>query len=439
MEDISPVKRNPSGKFVGTQKKEIIVNFYKNLMLEQQNLEASQKIKYKDLIKKISITSGVGQKTVERTLAEYKAKGIVSSPNKKKIRKTVIDKTEDFDQNAIRQKVHNFWFNRQIPTLNKILVAVNEDDNLPNFSKTALIERNDIVCWRQKYLESIKHYRLSGRPIYYLDETWVNAGETSTKSWVDTTISSPRDAFLRGLTTGQKEPLGKGKRLIVLHIGSSDNFVPGGLLCFESKKNTSFYHDEMNGDTFYDWFIKILPSLKENAVIVMDNASYHSVKKNRFPTMAWNKQEIKDWLENEGHIAQPELLKSQLLELANQFKPLSDTYVIDEIAKENNKIVLRLPPYHCELNPIELAWSWIKHVRMHNTTFKLQDVHNLLKDVVEHVTSEMWTNFIGHVIKEEDKFLRVDHLSDEVFDAETGEHTLTITGDTTSDSDDENI
>ncbi|KAL4104360.1 hypothetical protein QTP88_019661 [Uroleucon formosanum] len=311
--------------FVGIQKKEIIVNFYKNLMLEQQNLEASQKLKYKDLIKKISITSGVGQKTVERTLAEYKAKG-----------------------------------------------------------------------------------------------------ETSTKSWVDTTISSPRDAFLRRLTTGQKEPSGKGKRLIVLHIGSSDGFVPGGLLCFESKKNTSDYHDEMNGDTFYDWFIKILPSLKENAVIVMDNASYHSVKKNRFPTMAWNKQEIKDWLENEGHITQPELLKSQLLELANQFKPL------DEIAKENNKIVLRLPPYHCELNPIELAWSWIKHyVRMYNTTFKLQDVHNLLKDAVEHVTSEMWTNFIGHVIKEEDKFLRVDHLSDEVFDAETGEHTLTVTGDTT--------
>ncbi|XP_025202892.1 uncharacterized protein LOC112599971 [Melanaphis sacchari] len=367
-------------------------------------------MKYKDLIKKISKTSGVGQKTVERTLAEYKAKGIVSSPNKIKIRKTAMDKTEDFDQNAIRQK------------------------------NSALIERNDIVCWRRKYLESINYYRLSGRPIYYLDETWVNAGETSTKSWVDTTISSPRVAFLRGLTTGQKEPSGKSKRLIVLHIGSSDGFVPGALLCFESKKNTSDYHDEMNGDTFYDWFIKILPSLKENAVIVMDNASYHSVKKNRFPTMAWNKQEIKDWLENEGHIAQPELLKSQLLELVNQFKPLSDTYVIDEIAKENNKIVLRLPPYHCELNPIVLAWSWIKHyVRMHNTTFKLQDVHNLLKDAVEHVTSEMWTSFIGHVIKEEDKFLRVDHLSDEVFDAETGEHTLTITGDTTSDSDYENI
>jgi len=239
-------------------------------MLEQQNTEVSQKMNYKEIIKKISKTSGVGQKTVERTLSEYKAKGTVSLPNKKKVRKTVIDKTEDFDQNAIRQKVHNFWFNRQIPTLNKIVVAVNEDESLPNFSKTslrrilkhlnfeymtkhrnsALIERNDIVCWRRKYLESIKHYRLSGRPIYYLDETWVNAGETSTKSWVDTTVTSPRDAFLRGLTTGPKEPSGKGKRLIVLHIGSSDGFVPGGLLSFESKKNTLDYHDEMNGARF---------------------------------------------------------------------------------------------------------------------------------------------------------------------------------------------
>lgn len=35
----------------------------------------------------------------------------------------------------------------------------------------------------------------------------------------------------------------------------------------------------MNGSTFFEWFVKILPLLKDNAVIVMDNASYHSVKK----------------------------------------------------------------------------------------------------------------------------------------------------------------
>jgi len=46
----------------------------------------------------------------------------------------------------------------------------------------------------------------------------------------------------------------------------------------------------MNGDTFYDWFCGVLPKLKENAVIFMDNASYHSVKKD--PTIAWRKDII---------------------------------------------------------------------------------------------------------------------------------------------------
>lgn len=218
----------------------------------------SPKISAKEMIKKISEEIGIGQRTVSVTLAEYRNKGTVSSPNKTKNRPTVLDKVDDFDQNAIRQKVHEFWHNRQIPTLNKILVAVNGDSQLSDFSKTSLrrvlkhlnfeyvkknrnsvlIERPDLMNWRRRYLESIRSYRVLGRPIYYLDETWVNAGETTSKSWVDKTVKSYRDAFLKGLTTGQKEPSGKGKRLIVVHIGSSDGFVPGGLLCFESKKNT---------------------------------------------------------------------------------------------------------------------------------------------------------------------------------------------------------
>jgi len=79
--------------------------------------------------------------------------------------------------------------------------------------------------------------------------TWVNAGETHSKAWLDSIVNSPRGAFLTGLTMGT---LGKGKRLIVLHIGSTDGFVPGGFLCFESKTNSSDYHNEMNGTTFFE-------------------------------------------------------------------------------------------------------------------------------------------------------------------------------------------
>lgn len=200
-----------------------------------------------------------------------KVRTIVSSPNKKKLRLSVTDKIEDFDKNAIRQKIHNFWLRREIPTLSKMLIAINDDPTLPNLKRTssqsilkdlnfsytkicrnsALTERAGLICWRQKYIEDIRYHRSRGRPIYYLDETWVNAGETISKSWIDNTITSHRDAFVKGLTTGQKTPSGKGKRLIVVHIGSTEGFVVGGLLVFKSKKNSGDYHEEMNGDTFF--------------------------------------------------------------------------------------------------------------------------------------------------------------------------------------------
>jgi len=84
---------------------------------------------------------------------------------------------------------------------------------------------------------------------------------------------------LRGLSTGDVRPSGKGKRLIIVHIGLKEGFVPGCLLSFCSKKNTIDYHDEMNGDTFFDWMKTVIPLLKKKSVIIMDIASYHFVQK----------------------------------------------------------------------------------------------------------------------------------------------------------------
>lgn len=127
-------------------------------------------------------------------------------------------------------------------------------------------------------------------PIYYLDETWVNAGDCVDKLWVDKSIKSKHDAFTRGLTTGATNPTGKGQRLIVLHIGSHRGFLEGGLLCLLSKKNSSDYHDEMNGHNVHEWFESIIPRLEPNSVIVMDNASYHSVRTEKIPTTSSKKR-----------------------------------------------------------------------------------------------------------------------------------------------------
>lgn len=35
-------------------------------------------------------------------------------------------------------------------------------------------------------------------------------------------------------------------------------------------------------------------------------------------------------------------------------------YAVDELAKKYNRIILKLPPYHCELNLIEMSWPSVK-------------------------------------------------------------------------------
>ncbi|XP_022176671.1 uncharacterized protein LOC111038053 [Myzus persicae] len=399
------------------------------------NLEEDPNMSMRSMRQIISKNMGIGESTVHRTINEYKESCTVTSPKRKRVRENVFHLYDDFSRNAVGRHVHNIWFRREIPTIDK---KVSDDKSLPAISRTnlfklikdldfryckrsrnsALTEKNEIVVWRRRYLRAIREYREQGRHIYYLDETWVNAGECPNKVCVDSTIQSHRDAFLKGLTAGAPAPSGKGKRHIVLHIGSEDGFVPGGLLCFESKKNSWDYHDEKNGQTFYDWMENILPQLRDNCVIVTDSVN-HSVKKDKSPTSSTRKAEIIKWLEDKGEVVDYTMVIPELLEIVKRIKPLHNKYVIDELAKASNKTILRLPPYHCELNPIELAWSSIKN------------------QGIERVDQVMWKNFIQYTIKEEKFFWEIDNIVDEVLAAETSNLTLTITGDTSSDSESE--
>lgn len=428
---LSPPKKNRPGQMVHRRERIMIVNLYKNLKAENPNITKREAHTI------LSQRTGFGIYSIKNTLLQYEKTGGVTSPNKSKHRVSKLQLVDEFDRNAIRRKIHQFYFNKELPTLQKVLRAINDDEDLPNFKRTSfwrllkelnfvfvtrqrnsvLTERDDLIVWRRNYLRDLRKFRAEGRPIYYLDETWVNAGDVCSKEWVDTTVKSKKDAFLRGLSTGSPNPSGKGKRLIVLHIGSAAGFVPGGLLCFESKKNTADYHDEMNGDTFLEWFERILPLLEENAVIVMDNASYHSVKMEKLPNSFWKKADIIAWLQSKGKAADVTMLKAELLTMASLFKDNFNKYVVDEKAKEQNRRVLRLPPYHCELNPIEMVWSMVKgYVKSNNTTFKINDVKKLLEEGIERVTAENWTRFVEHVIHEENNLWVIDEIADRMMD-----------------------
>lgn len=272
---------------------------------------------------------------------------------------------------------------------------------------SVLKEKGEIVAWRRRFLRQIKKYRQEGRKLYFLDETWVNAGHTVSKVWKDSTILTPRQAFVNGLTTGLKDPSGKGSRLIVLHIGSDDGFVENGLLLFQSKK-TGDYHEEMTADVFEDWFREILGRLDDNAVIVLDNASYHSRKIEKTPNTRTKKADIQAWLTNKSIVYEPDMIKDELLDLVRG-AAVAPKLIIDEMARDQNRTVLRLPPYHCELNPIELIWGQVKgEVSRNNKTFKMKDLHPLFLEALKNVTVDNWRNAIRHAKNVEEKMWQLD-------------------------------
>ena len=94
------------------------------------------------------------------------------------------------------------------------------------------------------------------------------------------------------------------------------------MLLFKSK-STRDYHEEMNGHTFKSWFQEsFLPKIGANSVIVMDNASYHSVQLNKAPTVSDRKNVILQWLEkNNIPGVCVEMTKAELLQIVKLQKP----------------------------------------------------------------------------------------------------------------------
>jgi hypothetical protein len=45
---------------------------------------------------------------------------------------------------------------------------------------------------------------------------------------------------------------------------------------------------------------------------------------------------------------------SDIFQFLREFRPYFNKYAVDEMAKAHGHTVLRLPPYHCVFNPIEL-------------------------------------------------------------------------------------
>ena len=268
------------------------------------------------------------------------------------------------------------------------------------------MEKSDVVVSRARFLREMQRIKQSSQNIVYLDETWVNQNYTVAKCWTDTT--SPQ-------ANGVRQPTGKGSRLIILHAGTKDGFVDNAELIFQAK-NDGDYHNQMNAQVFEEWFRnQLLPNISANSVIVMDNAPYHSVKLEKMPTLAWRKADLQQWLIKKGIQPRENSLKAELHELTKKVD-IDTSYVIDTIAAKAGHRVVRLPPYHCQYNPIELIWAQVKTYIGKANTFKMANLKILVREAMNQITPQNWMQAVRHAeqLQEEDTELDIatDHFVD---------------------------
>ena len=271
-------------------------------------------------------------------------------------------------------------------------------------NRKILMERADLQRARCKYLRAVREERKT-KNIVYLDETWVNATHTPNKEWVS------EDG-----TRGRAIPVGKGQRIINLNAIDPYGFVPGCNLLFRSiNTDNRDYLKEMNSTVFEDWTKKqLLPALQNKpSCIVMDNASYHSrvCPGTAAPTTATRKAEMQDWLTKQSIPWDQKMLKPDLYAIIKQNKP-AKIFVVDEMIKKEGHSVVRLPPYHCNLNPIENIWALMKRdVAANNTTFKIADIKRLASDATDRISQETISKTIKHAEKIEQEYWKKDGLS----------------------------
>lgn len=65
-----------------------------------------------------------------------KSGGPPKSPKKKINRLSIINKFDGFTKSALRNVVHKFYFENEMPALDKILNIVKEDSDFPSMSRS---------------------------------------------------------------------------------------------------------------------------------------------------------------------------------------------------------------------------------------------------------------------------------------------------------------
>ncbi len=130
---------------------------------------------------------------------------------------------------------------------------------------------------------------------------------------------------------------------------------------------------------------------------------------------------LQKWL-SDHHIAfEDELLRTQLIDLINKYRPARifklDHMLQNELTYKARHIeILRTPQYHPELQPIEKCWGVMKQYMAQHCDFTLNGLRKNLAVAWTKVTSETMDGIMEKVTHWENYHFEQDSLLDSVDD-----------------------
>lgn len=270
-----------------------------------------------------------------------------------------------------------------------------------------LKEKDYVIASRRRYLRKKIANRLASgdtsRPEVYLDESYVNKNHSNDWIWYP-------------LEDGPfvQKPTGNGERFIIINAITKDGWIPNAKMVFKSTKKTGDYHGQVNAELFQKWFVEmLLPNIPPKSIIIMDNAAYHNrLSCSSAPTRNCSKDRMLKWLADNKIFCNPDCLKVELAEIIEKYAP-GPTHVIDEIACSYGHDVYRTPPYHPELQPIEICWGVLKNEIARHCDFTMKNLEAQLEHAFSKITGTTCKKIIKRVSKVEDEFWREDAQFDE--------------------------
>jgi len=281
--------------------------------------------------------------------------------------------------------------------------------------RNSLKEQDRVILARRNYLRAKRSNRNPDgtlkRPEVYLDETYINKNHSSRFTW-----------YLDEDGPWVNKPSGAGQRLILVHAITENGWVDGAELVFEAKKRTGDYHGQMNWENFSKWFLfQLVPNIEPGSIIILDNAKYHNVLvEDSFPSRYNRKKQLRSWLSHNGYPWREDMLKPELLELCVRLAPIPE-YRLDKLAKEHDISILRTPPYHPELQPIETCWAVVKNYMANNCDFSMSGLRKRLPEAFSQVTRSTVKEIIAKVVEQEDRYWIEDEKLDEEYTNDSDE------------------